>query len=149
MFVFRKIWRALFSWNTRFEIRPFAILPTNWGILKFKMLHDVKHIAVATNLNPSMSTITVIKTKNYLNWSIFELGTEFIFFILHCSYFVGQCKYKNTRMLAFYSPYLKGWFFLLPRKISMVRTCKIFWNKQHRTVSKKKWKIYVLNSFRN
>ena len=24
MFVFRKIWRALFSWNTRFEIHPFA-----------------------------------------------------------------------------------------------------------------------------
>ena len=28
MFVFRKIWRALFSWNTRFEIRPFALSPT-------------------------------------------------------------------------------------------------------------------------
>ena len=28
MFVFRKIWRALFSSNTRFEIRPFALLPT-------------------------------------------------------------------------------------------------------------------------
>ena len=28
MFVVRKIWRALFSWNTRFEIRPFALLPT-------------------------------------------------------------------------------------------------------------------------
>ena len=28
MFVFRKIWRALFSWNFRFEIRPFALLPT-------------------------------------------------------------------------------------------------------------------------
>ena len=27
MFVFRKIWRALLSWNTRFEIRPFALLP--------------------------------------------------------------------------------------------------------------------------
>ena len=27
MFVFRKIWRALFSCNTRFEIRPFALLP--------------------------------------------------------------------------------------------------------------------------
>ena len=25
----RKIWRALFSWNTRFEIRHFALLPTN------------------------------------------------------------------------------------------------------------------------
>ena len=28
MFVFRKIWRALFSSNTRFDIRPFALLPT-------------------------------------------------------------------------------------------------------------------------
>ena len=28
MFVFRKIWRALFSCNTRFEIRSFALLPT-------------------------------------------------------------------------------------------------------------------------
>ena len=28
MFVFRKIWRAFFSLNTRFEIRPFALLPT-------------------------------------------------------------------------------------------------------------------------
>ena len=29
MFAFRKIWRALFSYNTRFEIRPFALLPLN------------------------------------------------------------------------------------------------------------------------
>ena len=29
MFVFRKIWRALFSWNTRYEIRPFALLPAD------------------------------------------------------------------------------------------------------------------------
>ena len=28
MFVFRKIWCALFSWNARFEIRPLALLPT-------------------------------------------------------------------------------------------------------------------------
>ena len=28
MFVLRKIWRALFSCNTRFEIRLFALLPT-------------------------------------------------------------------------------------------------------------------------
>ena len=28
MFVFWKIWRVLFSWNTRFEIRPFALLPS-------------------------------------------------------------------------------------------------------------------------
>ena len=28
MVVFRKIWRAVFSCNTRFEIRPFPLLPT-------------------------------------------------------------------------------------------------------------------------
>ena len=28
MFVFRKIWCALFSGNTRSEIRPFTLLPT-------------------------------------------------------------------------------------------------------------------------
>ena len=27
MFGFRKIWCSLFSWNTRFEIRPFVLLP--------------------------------------------------------------------------------------------------------------------------
>ena len=27
MFVLRKIWRALFSLNARFAIRPFALLP--------------------------------------------------------------------------------------------------------------------------
>ena len=30
---FRKIWRALFSWNTHFEIYPFALLPTNYAFL--------------------------------------------------------------------------------------------------------------------
>ena len=32
MLVFRKIWRAFFSWNTRFEIRPFTLLPTSLQI---------------------------------------------------------------------------------------------------------------------
>ena len=31
MFVFQKIWRALFSCNTCFEIRPFALSPTKYG----------------------------------------------------------------------------------------------------------------------
>ena len=31
MLVFREIWRTLFSWNTRFEICPFAFLPTVWS----------------------------------------------------------------------------------------------------------------------
>ena len=32
MFVFWKIWHALFSCNTCFEIRPLALLPTNYTI---------------------------------------------------------------------------------------------------------------------
>ena len=32
---FQKIWRALFSWNTHFEIRPFALLPTIWYLTVF------------------------------------------------------------------------------------------------------------------
>ena len=32
---FRKIWRALFSWNTHFEIRPFALLSTIWYLTVF------------------------------------------------------------------------------------------------------------------
>ena len=31
MFVLLKIWSALFSWNHRFKIRPFALLPTILG----------------------------------------------------------------------------------------------------------------------
>ena len=36
---FGKIWRALFSWNTRFEICPFALLPTN-----LKSYHEIHEI---------------------------------------------------------------------------------------------------------
>ena len=35
MFVFRKFWRALLSWNTRFEIRPFALLPAKFSFKDF------------------------------------------------------------------------------------------------------------------
>ena len=35
MFISRKIWRVLFSWNTCFEIQPFALLPTKYFRKKF------------------------------------------------------------------------------------------------------------------
>ena len=40
MFVFRKIWRALFSWNIRFEIRLFALLPTNSRMNQVKFVDE-------------------------------------------------------------------------------------------------------------
>ena len=37
-YVFRKIWRAMFSGNTRFEIRPIALLPTTLNKSTFSIL---------------------------------------------------------------------------------------------------------------
>ena len=66
----------------------------NWGIPKFKIWHDVKHIAVLSNLNASMSRITVIENKSYLNWSIFELRIEFLF-----SFFTAHILLVNMNIL--------------------------------------------------
>ena len=41
MFVFRKIWHALFSLNTRFEIRPFALLPSNYLSSINPLMHNL------------------------------------------------------------------------------------------------------------
>ena len=42
MFVFRKFWRAWLCWNTRFEIRPLALLPTKCisNVLKLYWIHN-------------------------------------------------------------------------------------------------------------
>ena len=54
MFVFRKIWRALFSCNILFQIRPFALLPTSY---------DERAIQ-------SVSLSSGLKNENFrLNWS--------------------------------------------------------------------------------
>lgn len=38
MFIFRIIWLALFSCNTRFKIRPVALLPSTWLIFLFTLI---------------------------------------------------------------------------------------------------------------
>ena len=104
-------WFQVWGWFSKFKFHNI----TESGYSKFKIWHDVKHIAVSPNLNSSMSTITVKKIKNYLNWRIFELGTKFNF-----SFWTAHILsiYQNTLMLAFYSWFLKDCW-----KITMVRTC--------------------------
>ena len=46
MFVFRKIWRVLLSWNTSFEIRPSTLLPT----IIFASLKQVELVALEPEL---------------------------------------------------------------------------------------------------
>ena len=55
---FRKFWLALLSWNTHFEIRPFALLPTNNNsdqrngkLLKFCWRANAKKIVLNIVLN--------------------------------------------------------------------------------------------------
>ena len=43
MFALRKIWGALFSCNTRFEIRPFALLPMLWSLALSEIISK-KHL---------------------------------------------------------------------------------------------------------
>ena len=54
MCVFRKIRHALFSWNTRFEIRSFALLPTNcsYGILGRRKCFKALYLAVTSVQDP-------------------------------------------------------------------------------------------------
>ena len=42
MFVFRKIWRGLLSCYLRFEIRPFALLPTNSQMFSWEFCKVLK-----------------------------------------------------------------------------------------------------------
>ena len=51
MFVFRKIWHALFSWNTRFEIRPFALLPTNWEMFSSSQINHFCNVLINKTLS--------------------------------------------------------------------------------------------------
>ena len=104
----RLVYRWFQVWVWFFKFKFHNVIELEYS----KIDNLAKHIAVSQNLNPSMSTITIIKIKNYLNWSIFELGTEFIFFILDCSYIVDQHECKNNLLLAFYSSSLKGCLFI-------------------------------------
>ena len=53
MLVIRKIWRPLFSSNTRFEIRPFALLLTEFSFLCPNNLQFSQKKATENSVFPS------------------------------------------------------------------------------------------------
>ena len=61
MVVFRKIWHALFSLNTRFEIRRFALLPTSYYFSDYGTLLR-KYSAAKIRLT--------ISTKKFHHWCV-------------------------------------------------------------------------------
>ena len=75
MFVFRKNWRALFSWNTRFEICLFALLPTIFAFIcsvkwKEKILNTYTLVQSAMIINFSGNFLVLFFYSNFVKWNI-------------------------------------------------------------------------------
>ena len=68
MFVFPKIWHALFSWNTRFEIHPFALLPSNWQKRSHDNSRNLRNTRVLSTLKTEKNFFWLQSAKNkYIN----------------------------------------------------------------------------------
>ena len=87
MFVFRKIWRGLFSWNTRFEIRPFVLLPT------FRNFRQTEATTGCVLWEKFFKKFAHRKTEKHLFWSLFclqlyqkQTPTQ-VFFCEYCEIF--------------------------------------------------------------
>ena len=80
MFAFRKICRALFSCNTRFEIRPFALLPTKFTTkaMCFKQLYwfSAKTDSIKRTSETITRTSARTKTSNLLRTILRKIKLE-------------------------------------------------------------------------
>ena len=66
-----KIWRAVFSWHLRFEIRPFALSPTRYSSSPERVLHLSKTIKMSRNMS-YLHHLLVILCDWFINFSFFE-----------------------------------------------------------------------------
>ena len=82
MFVFRKIWHALFSCNIRFEIRPFTLLPTYCSpgcvVFRISLLRYTKSKSGSILESKGMRVIFQKKGKKWQNiWKFRQKCTKF------------------------------------------------------------------------
>ena len=78
MFVFRKIWRALFSWNTRFEIPLFLITDEmwSWPLLNCKFYKCLQYFQIPYSIN-------------WVTWTN-KTSTKCFFLFAFCSFLWNQ-----------------------------------------------------------
>ena len=76
MFVFRKIWRALFLWDTRFEIHPFVLFPTNFGFENREVTKATKGDKIKHELRVTQWEFIFMVTSLDLWVQTFELWVE-------------------------------------------------------------------------
>ena len=72
MFAFRKIWHALFSWNNRFEIRSFALLPTTY----FQ-----EHLRMVTTRHSSFRRVSNTLGEKFRKWEtlLYNRNVKFLY----------------------------------------------------------------------
>ena len=80
MFVFQRIWRAVLSWNTRFEVHPFALLPTKSNFKeRFRFSTNAEHYSKFYCLLNASSTTLVICFVNTLCYTQMKVNYLKIF----------------------------------------------------------------------
>ena len=111
MFVFRKMWHALFSWNTRFEICPFAILPMlchqcsndvrlgNYNLQALLISTFVRccfWLRMAANASMNLRNTSKRQIFMYRNYRLFDMAyvslTSFFFEVRHVIFWGRSLK---------------------------------------------------------
>ena len=101
MLVFWKIWCVLFSWKTRFEIRPFALLPTS-VLLKIEKILKIFHMQSYTEIFLYF-LLKILNTALTLHWNTFWC-LRCYFWYLRPSSSSNVNNYQNiTSKLVFYA----------------------------------------------
>ena len=133
MFVFRKIWRALFSWNTRFEIRPFVLLPMDYCVALIIFLAATFLLQILTTSSICWQSIYVYHPVWYSVISIFKLvvpkeGEFFTYFVgnkakgrISNRYFKKTKRAKFSEKRRFLTPWYAHAFALLPTIWCMIK----------------------------
>ena len=116
---FGKIWHALFSWNTRFEIRAFALLPTesaNKNLSFDRLLSLIR----SNNWVPDNCTLNLFCTYTlywkghlllYLLFVVCFHELYIAFFIYQCNVFVRR-HWVNYTFIFYRKSYRSALFFL-------------------------------------
>ena len=138
MFVFRKIWRALFSSNTHFEIRPFALLPT-----KCKASKRFQNLKLENNMPPFLPPRANEKdTKKIFPIFHSQEFSFFFFWTLHWNY--NKRTYCNGSANWNHARYLfKNHFLLFINTILKSDYFLVY------ITSTEKWTNSILISFKN
>ena len=91
---FRKVWRALFFWNTRVEIRPFALLPTIC-VSSFTLRSTTKRRIIKSEFytRPDFTRRSLLNFYPHGICISLKPGRDNPFKFTDANFFVNSCKF--------------------------------------------------------